>query len=170
MDRIMMITTSDDLDADARSVHDRIVESRGEVSRPFQMLLHVPPMARAVAELGHVVRFGSHLADADRELVTLATGRALGCRVVWESHLAGAIGAGVTPGAIAALQGDRRGLDERGRALVAFVDELSGTNTVSDRSFGVVHELLDTPGTVELAVTIGYYTMLGRVMGAGRAC
>ena len=45
--------------------------------RPFEVLLHSPSMAEAVAELGHVVRFGSHLADADRELVTLATGRAL---------------------------------------------------------------------------------------------
>jgi len=170
MDRIPLIATMDGLDAEARSAYERIVESRGEVTRPFQVLLHAPAIARSMAELGHVIRFGSHLVDADRELVTLATGRAIGCGFVWESHLATAISAGVRQEAIAALEGDRRGLAEQERILVAFVDELCEANTVSDGTFAAAHELLGTPGTVELVSTIAYYTMLGRVMGACRVC
>jgi hypothetical protein len=33
-----------------------------------------------------------------------------------------------------------------------------------------VADLLGTRGVVELAVTVGYYTMLARVMGAFEAC
>lgn len=170
MDRIPLITTGDGLEADARSAIDRIVQSRGKISRPFQVLLHAPAMALRVAELGHVLRFESHLPDADRELVTLATGRALGCTFVWESHLQTASEAGVDPATIVALEGDRGDLGERETVLVAFVDELCGTGTVSDGTFGAAHGLLDARGTVELALTIGYYTMLGRVMGACQAC
>src|SRR3990172_9226975 len=108
MSRIPLITTRDQLDPDARDAYERIVESRGEMVRPFQVLLHAPAMARLVAELGHVIRFESHLADADRELVTLATGRAHGCAFVWESHLQTALEAGVPPDTIAKLEGDRR--------------------------------------------------------------
>ena len=170
MSRIPLITTRDQLDPDARDAYERIVESRGEMVRPFQVLLHAPAMARLVAELGHVIRFESHLADADRELVTLATGRARGCSFVWESHLQAAVAAGIPPDTIAKLEGDRRGLGEREEALVSFVDELRETGTVSDRTFRAVHGLLGTPGVVELVLTIGYYTMVGYVMSACDAC
>lgn len=170
MDRIALITSRDDLAADARAAYDRIVESRGEIPRPFQVLLHAPEMAGRVAELGHVLRFESHLPDADRELVTLATGRARGCSFVWESHLQAAVAAGIPPDTIAKLEGDRRGLGEREGVLVSFVDELCETGAVSDRTFRAVHGFLGTPGVVELVLTIGYYTMLGYVMSACDAC
>ena len=78
MTRIPLISARDELDSDGRVVFDRIVESRGTILRPFEVLLHTPAMADKVAALGHVIRFESHLTDADRELVTLATGRAHG--------------------------------------------------------------------------------------------
>jgi AhpD family alkylhydroperoxidase len=93
--RIPLITAREDIDPDGRAVFDRIVASRGTTLRPIEVLLHAPAMAERVAELGHVVRFGSGLTDADRELVTLATGRAHGCAFVWESHLEAARTAGV---------------------------------------------------------------------------
>ncbi|MGZ8583677.1 MAG: carboxymuconolactone decarboxylase family protein, partial [Actinomycetota bacterium] len=110
MSRIPLITARDDLDAGGRVAFDRIVESRGSILRPFEVLLHAPAMAERVAELGHVVRFESHLTDADRELVTLATGRAHGCAFVWGSHLEAARAAGVGPDTIAALEADGRDL------------------------------------------------------------
>lgn len=170
MGRIPLITDRDALDAEGQIVFDRIVQSRGEVSRPFQVLLHAPGMAKEVAELGHVVRFGSHLPDADRELVTLATGRAHRCAFVWESHLEAARASGIGPDTISALEGDRRGLGDRERILVSFVDELCAEGSVSQETFGAVHELVGTPGIVELVLTIGYYTMLGYTMGAFEAC
>jgi len=164
------ITTADDLPPDARTAHHRIVESRGEVSRPFQLLLHSPALAERVAELGHLVRFGSSLTDHDRELVTLATGRALGCAFVWESHLDAAAAAGVPAETIEMLERDPASLRPRERVLVSFVDELGGSATVSKETFDAVRELLEPAEIVELALTVGYYTMLGYVMGACDAC
>jgi 4-carboxymuconolactone decarboxylase len=167
--RVPLISGRDRLDPDARAVFDRIVESRGALLRPFEVLLHSPAIADQVAALGHVVRFGSHLADADRELATVATGRATGCAFVWTSHLDAARSAGVEPDTLAAI--DVGGvLDGRERALVEFVRELCATGRVSDESFRGVHDLLGTQGTVELALTVGYYMMLGAVMGAVETC
>jgi 4-carboxymuconolactone decarboxylase len=170
MTRVDLIAEDHDLTPEARLVADRIKESRGEVSRPFQLLLHSPALAERVAELGHLVRTGSTLTAADRELVTLATGRAIRCSFVWGSHLHAATAAGIPAETIETLQRDPTALPERERLLVSFVDELSGTRTVSDATFDAARNILGVPGVVELALTIGYYTMLGSVMGACEAC
>jgi AhpD family alkylhydroperoxidase len=160
----------DALAPDARAVHDRIVESRGSLLRPFELLLHAPALADAVSSLGHLVRSGSRLADRDRELATLAAGRALGCAYVWDSHLEAATAAGIGPDALAALEtGDLAALDPRDAAVAAFVWEATAGRP-SDETFARVHELLGDTGTVELAVTAGYYAMLAIVMRAGDAC
>jgi AhpD family alkylhydroperoxidase len=170
MGRIPLITDREQLDDAGRAVFDRIVESRGAVTRPFEVMLHAPALAASVAEVGHVVRFASRLPDADRELVTLATGRANGCAFVWESHLESARAAGVAPEAIAALEGQGEGLGARERVLVSVANELCAGGDVSEETFGAAHELVGTPGIVELVVTIGYYTMLSTTMRACGAC
>jgi alkylhydroperoxidase family enzyme len=170
MTRVDRIADDHELTPEARTVADRIAESRGEVSRPFQLLLHSPALAERVSELGHLVRSGSSLTDADREMVTLATGRAIGCWFVWESHLRAATAAGIPPETIATLHRDPAGLPERERVLVSFVDQLCETRTVSDETFDAVRRLLEVRAVVELALTIGYYTMLGSVMGACDEC
>jgi 4-carboxymuconolactone decarboxylase len=168
--RIPLITTPEELDAGGRLVFERIVESRGTILRPFEVLLHSPAMADKVAELGGVVRSASHLADADRELVTMATGRAHGCAFVWESHLEAARKAGIETDTIAALQGDGSGLGVREAALVSLVNELCETSAVSVETFRAAHDLVGTAGMVELVLTVGYYTMLGYTMSAMEAC
>lgn len=170
MSRIPLITARDELDADGRVVFDRIVESRGTMPRPFAILLHAPSMADKIAELGHVVRFESRLTDADRELVTLATGHAHGCAFVWESHLEAARAAGLGPDTITALAGNLRGLEARETTLVSFVNELSGTSTVSAETFRAAHDLVGSSGMVELVTTVGYYTMMSYAMSAFGAC
>jgi 4-carboxymuconolactone decarboxylase len=168
--RIPLVTSRDGLDAEAQAVLDRIVESRGTLLRPFEVLLHAPAMADAVAALGHVVRSGSGLSDVDRELITLATGRALGCAFMWDSHVESARAAGVDPATIGALEHGGAGLGAREATLVAFVRELCATAAVSDDTFRAVHDVLGTTAVVEMALTIGYYTMLGYTMGAVDAC
>jgi 4-carboxymuconolactone decarboxylase len=168
--RIPLLTDREALDAEQAQVYDRVVESRGSLVRPFQVMLHSPAMARWVAEVGHAVRFESGLDGPDRELAILATARALGCGYIWETHLDHARHAGVSPEAIAALDGREGDLTERERLLVAFVGELWATGTVTEEVFVAVREALGTKGAVELAVTVGYYAMLGLTMnvcGAG---
>jgi 4-carboxymuconolactone decarboxylase len=167
--RIEPITRDAALSSEAAAVATRIVETRGELSRPFQVLLHSPAIADRVAELGTVVRMGSTLPDADRELATLATGSALGCAFVWTSHLDAASAAGVSEATIAALRQDRSGLEGREATIVAFVHELCAGN-VSDDVYARAGDLFDTRAFVELAATVGYYTMLARVMTAFEAC
>lgn len=170
MARIPLITSRDELGVEAQGVFDQIMKSRGEVSRPFEVLLHAPAAARKVAELGHIVRSESQLSPADRELVTVATGRAHGCAFVWESHRDAARAAGIDPDRIAASGDDGRDLSDRQRTLVSFVNELCSGGSISQETFGAAVEIVGTVGVVELVVTVGYYTMLSYVMSGLEAC
>lgn len=170
MPRVPLITDRNGLDDRQAETFDWVMESRGAMVRPFQVLLHSPEIARRIAELGHFVRFESNLEDADRELVTLAVGRAHGCAFVWDSHVEAARSAGVRDEAIAALASAEGDLAPREHVLVSFARELISGSAVSDETFAAAHDLLGTAGVVELAAIIGYYTMLGYTMAATEAC
>ncbi|MBP1632640.1 MAG: hypothetical protein H6Q11_928 [Acidobacteria bacterium] len=177
MARIPLVTDRTGLDERGAAVFDRIVESRGSLIPPFQVMLHVPDLAETVADVGRVIRFQAGLPPADRELVILAVGRALDCPFIWESHLLHARKAGVRPEAVAALAQAGPDVEQAGQsleplesALLALVGQLIHDAVVSDEVFQVLHGEFGTAGFVNLVVVVGYYTMLGFAMSACRAC
>ena len=170
MTRIDLITSREGLDDQTAAVFDWVVESRGQMLRPFEVLLHAPALAQPVAELGHVVRYESRLEPADRELATLATGKAHGCAFVWDSHLDLARRAGVRDEAIGVLAGELGELNAREQTLVQFARSLVARSAVDDDTYNAAADLLGPSGVVELAAIIGYYTMLGYAMSVAEAC
>ena len=172
MARIPLITErTDDLTDAQRETYDWVVESRGKMIRPFEVMLHSPSIARPAAELGAQIRFGSSLSDHDRELVIITAAAVHGCAFEWDSHFPLALVAGVRPEVADYLQSGRSvHLTETELLLIGFVRELCAESTVSATRFAPAREYLGVPGVVELCATVGYYTMLGYVMGACGAC
>src|SRR5688500_14029217 len=106
MARVRLITERDqDLTPKQVETFDRVVESRGRMIRPFEVLLHSPALARQIAELGALIRFDSSLSDHDRELVTITAARMHDCSFEWEVHLPLARAAGVREEVIDQLLG-----------------------------------------------------------------
>lgn len=170
MARIDLIDRKDGLDPGQARLFDWIVGSRGELVRPFQVLLHAPEQAEHIARLGHVVRFESGLDGADRELAILATGRAHGCDYVWDTHLDLARREGTSPDAIAHLDGRAGDLAPREAAILDMVGELCSGSSVSASTFARVESHLGTEGVVELSILVGYYTLLGYAMASFDIC
>ena len=104
MGRIPLLTTRDGLTEQQQEVFDWIVESRGRMLRPYELLLHAPGLARPAAELGHEIRFAGVLSDHDRELAIITAAKAHACAYEWESHIGLAREAGVAEATIAALE------------------------------------------------------------------
>lgn len=172
MARVHLITDREaGLDPEQQETFDWVVESRGRMLRPFEVLLHSPGIARAVAELGARVRFQSSLSDHDRELVIITAADVHGCDFEWDSHLPLAREAGVREEVIRFLRGGAdTGLEPVEELLIGFVRELCRESRVSAARFEEARRHLGEAGVVELCVTVGYYTMLGFVMGACDAC
>lgn len=172
MARIPLITRrSEELTAEQAETFDWVVGSRGRMIRPFEVLLHAPATARLVAELGAQIRFASSLSDHDRELVIIAVGRTQGCAFQWHSHRPLAEAVGVRSAVIAHLDtGADADLTATEALLIGFVRELCADGTVGEATFEAARRHLGDAGVVELCTTVGYYTMLGYVMGACDAC
>jgi len=188
MARIPLINTREGLSEAQRLVFDWIVESRGEMVRPYEVLLHVPEMARPASELGHQIRYQGSLSDHDRELAIITTAKAHGCGFEWDSHVDKARAAGVSPRTIAALQNGEEALscvdsdqadshgvsgaasvDDTDSVIVGFVQELCRNSTVSEVTWRSTQERLGLSGAVELSTLVGYYTLLAFVMNASGA-
>lgn len=171
MARVRLITERDqDLTPEQVETFDWVVESRGRMIRPFEVLLHTPALARQIAELGALIRFDSSLSDHDRELVTITAARIYDCSFEWEVHLPLARAAGVREDVIDHLLGGAGALTDTESLFVQFVRELCGGSRVSSATFDQARDLLGDSGVVELSATVGYYTLLAMVMGACDAC
>lgn len=171
MSRIELLRTRDGLSDEQKAVFDWVVESRGNMIRPYEVLLHTPGLARPAAELGHQIRYEGQLSGHDRELAIITAAMVLDCAFEWDSHIELAREQGVSETAIAFLQTGEGELSEAEEVIVGFVRELSGTNDVSDARFSVTKAALGGDGpVVELSALVGYYTFLGYVMKVGGAC
>jgi 4-carboxymuconolactone decarboxylase len=170
MARIPLVTSRDGLAGLQAETFDWIVESRGRMIRPYEVLLHTPAIARPAAELGHVIRFEGTLGDHDRELAILTAAAAHGCAFEWDSHVPIAAAAGVRDEAIARLRDGAGELTDAETVIVDFVSELCASSTVADDTFAAAAGALGDAGVVELSVVAGYYAFLSYVMGAAGAC
>ncbi len=172
MARIELLTEREQLHSDPqRELFDRIVASRGEMIRPYQVLAHAPAVAGAIGDVGAAIRFGGTLADHDRELVIITAAVVNDCQFEWDSHHPIALQAGVRPETAEYLRsGGDHDLDHRESTIIGYVRELCETGNVSDALFAQMVEMLGTEGTVELTATVGYYTMLAYVMNVAGAC
>lgn len=155
----------EDLSGEAADTAAWIAASRGDVPRPFAVLLHRPELARKVAELGAEVRFSGVLREDQRELAILATAHAHGCGFEWKTHRDIALDAGVRSATVAALAGSGAAPFTSDEATVIdFARQFVRDSTVDEVTFQRAHELLGVSGVVELAVVVGYYSMLACVL------
>ena len=170
MARVPLLDDRDALSETQRAVFDWIVESRGTMIRPYEVLLHVPEMARPAAELGHQIRFEGSLSDHDRELAIITVARAHDCGFEWDTHVGLARAAGVSEATIAALRdGGGPAVDPADDVIVGFVQELCASSRVSEPRYAAAVKRLGAAGVVELTTLVGYYTLLAFVMNAAEA-
>ena len=147
-----------------QAVFDWIVESRGTMIRPYEVLLHLPEMARPAAELGHQIRYEGALSDHDRELAIITTAAAHACGFEWDTHVGLARSAGVAEATVAAVRDREGAVEPHDDAVVGFVREMCAASRVSDAAYAAARDRLGTAGVVELSTLVGYYTLLAFVI------
>ena len=124
MDRIPLLTSKDGLSEQQQQVFDWVVESRGKMLRPYEVLLHTPGLAQPAAELGHQIRYEGQLSGHDRELAIITAAKVHDCAFEWDSHVGLARDAGVSETAISYLESGFGELAAGEDVIVGFVREL----------------------------------------------
>ncbi|MCY4640998.1 MAG: carboxymuconolactone decarboxylase family protein [Chloroflexi bacterium] len=169
MPRLPNYTERESAPPELRATWDAVAAERGgSVSGPWGALLASPPLAERGARLGHYLRFGSLLTDAQRETAILAAAREHNARLAWASHVPLARAAGIREQVIEAIgfRGPIEELDEEAAEIVRYVRELVGGTRVSEDAFEALRNRLGERALVELTGLLGYYALVCYALNA----
>jgi 4-carboxymuconolactone decarboxylase len=139
---------------------------------PFNVLLRSPEIGDEVQQLGNSIRFASGLSPAQRELATLAAGRAWTSRYEWYAHARYAAQAGIAASVIDAIGAGRApdlgalAMDEGLAWRVA--EELMFTRRVSDASYRDALAGLGEQRLAAAATLAAYYELVSMILNVDR--
>ena len=149
-----------------RPIWDRIAGTRQGVWGPYQVLMHVPPLAEPVAAVGEYLRFHGMLPGADRELAIITAARENGSQYEWAIHEPVARAEGTSDRAIETVcsGGSLDALTSRERLIVEVVRTLYRDHALSDELFDGAVTTFGHEQTVELVTIVGFYNLLAFVL------
>lgn len=147
----------------------RKIEARGaRVINLYRAMAHSKAALLPFLKLGNSLLTSAKLDGRLRELAILRVAILLGSRYEWQQHEPLAREMGVTEAQLAELPDWEKGhsFDEREKAVLAYVDEVTRNVAVSDTTHERVSRFLDHAEMVELAMSIGFWGMVGRFLVA----
>ena len=152
---------------------DQFVSKRGGplVRGPFLALLRSPDVMTPAEILGEYLQFKTVLPPKLREFVILITARQWTQDTEWNSHVAIAEKAGLSPEIATALAAGERpaGMADDEAAVYEFCDELHRNHSVSDATYAKALAKFGEQGVVDLVSVNGYYTWFAMIMNSVRA-
>ena len=167
MARLKRITGKSDVPPEHHAIVDAVVKSRGAVQGPFTMLLHCPPLAERVMELGAYVRFEGKLDHRVRVLAAMTAAREFDAVYVWGAQTGQARRQNVPEATITAIREKHsRGIPPEDAQIVDFTRDLIRKHRVDDATVKALRERFGDEQLIELTGTIGYYSMLAMTVNA----
>jgi alkylhydroperoxidase family enzyme len=135
-----------------------------------RLLFHNPEMARAHSHTAMYIRFQSKLDPRLREMAILQVGYCARSPYEWSHHVKIGLDFGVSEADIRALIDDSEGrptsLDPLTKAVLKAARELANEIRLSDGTFAVLQQHLDTPRLLDLFVAITGYCATVRLLAA----
>lgn len=124
-----------------------------------------PGLTRAYLTFNAHLLLASTLTPRIREVALLRAVHVRPCDYLWDHHLPIAHGAGLADAEIASVRsGDPD--DAVDRLVVRAVDELHGSNTLSDDTWTALSDHFDERQVLDLIFTVGCYQILGAAVNA----
>lgn len=163
------LPSPDQMNADQRRVHDRIVSGpRGKIQGPLRAALHNAELADRWQALGELLRYRTTLTPRLSELAILVTARACESPFEWYAHRLEAEKAGVEAPVIEALLARQwpPGLGDDDAVVVRFAQELNDRRSVSHATYAQALQRFGERTVVELTALVGYYTLVAMTLNA----
>jgi 4-carboxymuconolactone decarboxylase len=138
-----------------------LTDKAGALEGPFNAMLLSPPVGGALQALGGAVRYGSGLANREREIAILVVAHAWNCAFEVYAHEAVGRAAGLTDDELAALRaGDYGQFTEHDQLVANTSAALAVRSTLTDDEFGAARDALGLRLLFELTTLVGYYGTL----------
>jgi 4-carboxymuconolactone decarboxylase len=159
---------ADQLTPEHKTLYEAVRANRPKLVGPFSVLMHNPPLARAVNQVVDAIRKDGKLDKRIYELIVLITVRHASAAYAWAVHEPLARKAGVSGDVVDAILAKRKPSftkpDEK--AIYEAVTELLNTNRISDAAYQVLIQQFGLPETIEAITCVGLYCMVGSVINA----
>ncbi|MAX04166.1 MAG: hypothetical protein CL883_02445 [Dehalococcoidia bacterium] len=158
----------EDLSDEQKPIFDRIAKTRGSVQNVFGALMNNPQAAEVVTSVGEYIRYKSKLDPAIRETAILTTAKELNNSYEWAQHEPVALEVGVRDEVIDAILSGKgpMGLPAKEGIFIQAAKELVRDATLNKKTFQALEHLLGVELTIDFLVTVGYYSMVARVISA----
>jgi 4-carboxymuconolactone decarboxylase len=155
-------------DAEQRAIHASILATRGNLDGPFLAWMHSPGLASPAEKLGAFCRYGSSLALLESELLILCVARHFDCVGEQQIHEPIAIGAGLSPDAVAAIRDGRTPAlgDERQRFLHRLATQFLRDNRIAAADYDAAVAMFGERSLVEIVGILGYYAFVAMTLNA----
>lgn len=167
MARVRLLS-NEEATAETRELFERIEKNGAKVLNLYRTVGHSPPAAGAFIKLGSLLLNRAKLAPRFRELAILRIATIAKSEYEWTQHVPIAREAGLSEDQIDAI-GDWEEsavFDAEERAVLRYTDEVASTVAVGESTFDGLREFLDEQEIVELTLSIGYWSMVARVLVA----
>ena len=143
------------------------METRGaRVGNVWKMAAHSPSTLLHLIRLGNYILTKTKLNPKLREMAILREAVILDCEYVRSAHVVFGKEVGITNQQLMAINDwENSGtFSEEEQAVLRFTDEVVKFAKVTDETFSDLGRYLEQGMMVELALTIGYYGMLARII------
>ncbi len=157
------------LTGEGRKIYDRMLARRTQhgagIYGLYVPLLHNPPLAAHIEDLGYYYKYESKLPRDRYQFVVLAFAREVGAQFEYRDHVEHARRAGVPDEVIAALEGDQTVLEPYGTYRRVIHAALAYDNLPTDLQDRMIADI-GVPGLVEVVTLCGFYTLVAMVNAA----
>jgi 4-carboxymuconolactone decarboxylase len=145
----------------------RLEELWGTPPNLYKALANHPKLVAAWTEFARAIRYESETPRALRELLILRGAQIMGSEYEWAQHLKMARKAGVPDRQINALASwpSSAEFSQTEKAALAIAEDVT-QGAVSERTYQEAMRHFDHKTYVELALTAGFYAMVGRMLDA----
>lgn len=130
-----------------------------------RLLAHTPIVLQVLGLVGANL-YQAEIDQRLRELAVLRVAHLTGARYQWAQHVVLAQSVGVSAAQIEAIPrgADAESFSEVEKLLLRFTDEMTESIKVSEQTFQALAVHLNPRCLVELALTVGMYGMMARIM------
>lgn len=132
----------------------------------FQILLHNPPVAKALNDLLSALLWNGVLDARLRELIIMRLGWVTGSVYEWTQHWRVALSLGVTEADVLGVREwtDHPDFGDAERAVLAATDDVVERGVISDASWMACRRLFDDAQLVELVTVIGNWRLFASLL------
>lgn len=159
---------ADKLTPENKVLYEAVRANRPKLVGPFSVLMHNPPLARAVNQVVDAIRRDGKLDKRLYELVVLITARHAGAAYAWAVHDPLGRKAGLSDDVVNAILAKHKPSFAKSdeKAIYDAVTELLATNKIGDAAYQELIKQFGVETTIEIVTCVGLYCMIGGVINA----